>query len=233
MEAIILAGGFGTRLKNILPETPKILAPIDGKPMLWYLINNLQKQSINKIHISLFYKSEEIVNTFKNESGLHFHIEDEPLGTGGAILYNLNFIQSSEVLIFNGDVFTDINLNDFILFHKQNNYEFTISATKLKDASRFGALKIDSQNIITEFVEKSIHAKNVYINSGVYIANVNVLKNKLQALQKVAFSIEKDFFEGNNNLTAYRNKNYFIDIGTPEDYKKAQTEIPKCLTLQN
>lgn len=229
MQAIILAGGFGTRLSKAIGGAPKSLAPILGRPFLWYLTQYLKSQGINEIHISVHYKADEIIEKFKGEEGIFFHQEYEPLGTGGAILYNLSFITTKEVLIFNGDVFTNLSISDFVKFHKHNGYRFTISAVKLQNPSRFGILEINSQNYITHFVEKSPTAQNAFINSGVYIANTKALHDDLMKLESEKFSIEKDFFEGNKNLTAFKNESYFIDIGVEEDYKRGQLEIPSIL----
>lgn len=227
LSAIILAGGFGTRLKSVVSEVPKPLAPISNLPFLFFLIKYLKQQGVNKIYLSLHHMADQIINAFKDEAGVFFNIELEPLGTGGAILHNLNFIESENIIILNGDSLTTTNIKNMLLFHKQNNSNFTISAVKVENCARFGTLEINENNFITTFYEKKSINEKGFINSGMYIANTKFLLQSLQNINKTSFSIEKEFFENNNNLMAFKNETYFIDIGIPEDYIKAQTEIPQ------
>lgn len=226
LEAIILSGGFGTRLKSVLNNVPKPMAPIDGKPFLFYLVKHLKQQGIQKIHLSLHHMAESIIQEFENEEGISFFTEDVPLGTGGAILRNLDFIKSENVLILNGDTFNEININQMLNFHVSHENKFTIGAIKVPNASRFGLLELENNRIIN-FKEKSSEPCEGLINSGLYIANTNFLKEILKTVGKKSFSIEQDFFHHNKELSAFQSSVYFIDIGIPEDYKKAQSEIPK------
>jgi NDP-sugar pyrophosphorylase family protein len=223
-EAIVLAGGLGTRLKSIIAEVPKPLAPINGKSFLSYLIANLKKQGISKIHLSIHHLAEKIIETFKEEEGLEFHLEEDLLGTGGAIRFNLQFVKSENIFVFNGDVMSSTNLFEMQNFHLKHESQFTISATSVEDVSRFGSLQILENGKIANFGEKALEGKG-FINSGIYLANAKFLNEELCKIQKNSFSIEKDFFEGNKNLLAFKNEGYFFDIGTPKDYLDFQEKV--------
>lgn len=228
LEAIILAGGLGTRLKSEIFDVPKPMAPIADRPFLFYLIDYLRKQEVGKIHLSLYYKAEEIINKVEGKSRIQYNVEKEPLGTGGAILHNLQFVNSKHIVIVNGDVFCNLNLSQMFNFHLFNNSKFTIAAVKIKNVERFGVMKLNKQSKIIKFTEKQ-KCKTGYINAGFYIAEVKYLKHQLEKIQKTQFSLEKDFFENNSDVYAFKTDEYFIDIGTPEDYKKAQKELIKFL----
>lgn len=221
-----MAGGFGTRLKGFLGDTPKPLAPVNGKPFLRYLVKNLKEQGISKIHLSLYHMAEKIIEEFKGEAGIEFHIEDAPLGTGGAVLFNLQFIKSPHVLIVNGDVICSISIEQMLQFHLQEQSIFTIATTNYKNPERFGTLTIDQSFNITQFKEKQL-LKSGYINCGIYIADTSILTHSLIKLNKQVFSLEFDFFMQNRiKLMAFKSEASFIDIGVIEDYKKVQNFMP-------
>lgn len=229
-EAIILAGGFGTRLKNVVKDVPKPMAPINDKPFLEYLFKYLIKYNIQTVILSVGYKHEIISNYYSNSYytlKLKYAIEDNPLGTGGGIVNALNYVNNNEVFIINGDTFFNVNLNDMCQFHKSNNSSITISLKEMKEFSRYGTVELIRNRIIT-FNEKKF-MKAGYINGGIYIFKKNILlEPKKEMLQK--FSFEKDFLEKNVNklyISGYISDSYFIDIGIPEDYEKACIELPE------
>ena len=229
LKAIILAGGFGTRLQSVVKDLPKPLAPINEKPFLFYLIKYLKQEGIKEIHLSIHYLAEKIIEAFKDEDGIYFHVEKKPLGTGGAILNVLNHVNSSHVLILNGDSFGKVNIMEMLNFHNKKNSKFTISAVEMQNTERFGRLEINKKDRITGFIEKTPNAGKGYINTGIYIANTKELKKDLEIINKQYFSLEKDFLEINKDLFAFKNQAYFIDIGIPEDYERAKIEIPDKL----
>ena len=222
MKAIILAGGFGTRLKHVLPNVPKPMAPINGKPFLEVLINYLKKQGFNEFILSVHHMREQIIEHFAGEPGISFAIEEEPLGTGGAIL---NSIKQSgvtgNVAVLNGDSFLKIDYKKFFETHKNKN--FSIALQEVPDTNRYGRIEVDG-DIISDFREKGIQGKGL-INTGYYIINASwFLKQNLPD----KFSIESDFLLPNIKQIKpgyYMVDNYFIDIGIPEDYARAQNEL--------
>jgi len=227
--AIILAGGLGTRLRSVLPDTPKCLAPINNKPFLAELIKFLKKQGINKFIFSLGYKSELIIKYLGDEfidTNIDYSIEDEQLGTGGAIKLALSKVLSDDVLVINGDTFFKNDLYLFYRFHKNNNSKFSISVTKVENNYRFGSVVLNDENIVINFSEKSKN-ESVLINAGHYIINrEHFLKFKTED----KFSIELDFFQNcsiNKVIYGFEFLSDFIDIGIPEDLIKAQSFFNK------
>lgn len=229
MDAIILAGGRGTRLQEIISDRPKPLAPINGIPFLDILISKLQiDESIDKIILSVGYKKEKIIERYKNLDNIIFSEEKEPLGTGGAIKKAFEYIESENVLILNGDTYVDLPLKKFLNFHLKTNADITILSNFMENLSRYGSLKINKYtNKLISFEEKQDNNNKGYINSGVYIFNKNVFEN---ILFDRSFSLEKDFFSlalSTKNVFAFKISSFFIDIGTKESYLDAQKLLIK------
>jgi len=215
MKAVILAGGFGTRLKHILPNTPKPMADINGKPFLQLLINYLEKQGFTEFVISTHYLKEQIASYFEAQSNISFAPEDEPLGTGGAILNSIKNL-SGDVAVINGDTFLEIDFASFWAAHKGR---LTLALREVDDTSRYGRVEVDGQKI-TAFTEKGQGGKG-YINGGNYIVNCEWLRAQ-NLPQK--FSFETDFMV-KLHPEYYITNGYFIDIGVPEDYERAHAEL--------
>jgi D-glycero-alpha-D-manno-heptose 1-phosphate guanylyltransferase len=215
MKAIILAGGFGTRLRHILPNTPKPMADINGAPFLEVLINYLEKQGFDEFVISVHYLKEQIINYFADRANISFASEDEPLGTGGAILNSIKNL-SGDVAVINGDTFLEIDFAKFWACHKG---ELTLALREVSDTARYGRVEVDGQKI-TAFTEKGIGGKG-YINGGNYIVNCEWLR--AQNLPE-KFSFEADFMV-NLHPEYYVTNGYFIDIGVPEDYERAKHDL--------
>lgn len=230
MEAIILAGGFGTRLKEVVSAVPKPLAPISNKPFLYWLIKYLQQQGVTKFIFSLGYL-HNLIETFliKEFSNLHFKsiIEKEPLGTGGAIKLCMSSCDSDDVLVINGDSFFELNIPDFFKFYKTNNAKAAISLKPMKNFDRYGTVVVNKENIVTAFNEK-MKCDEGLINAGILIFNKKTFLNVTSKLPQ-NFSYEKDFLESNISslkVSGFVEDGYFIDIGIPEDFYKAQEQIP-------
>lgn len=227
MEAIILAGGFGTRLQHVVNDVPKPMAPINEVPFLKYIFDQLSKYKVNKIILAVGYKSDVIINYFGNrykEIDIIYSKEETPLFTGGAIKKALDFCKNKNVFIINGDTYFDINLNDMFDFHVKNKSNLTVAIKEMYNFDRYGTAELKDQQI-TKFHEKQAKSSG-YINGGIYILNKEIL-NKFK-LEK--FSFEQDFMEKKVSdllIMGFKSKNYFIDIGVPDDYYKAQKDLPK------
>ena len=227
-EAIVLAGGLGTRLREAVPELPKCLAPINDKPFLSYLVNYFISQGIEKFIFSLGYKHEMIEEMLTKEfPSLQYEIviEDEPLGTGGAIAFAMNKTIEEDVIILNGDTFYSIDLNRFSEQHLALGGECTLALKPMKDFDRYGVVEIDRNGMVTTFKEKQHYAEGL-INGGVYAVHV---PSFLQYTFPSKFSFEKDYLEKqfeSGNIKGHVEEGYFIDIGIPEDFNRAQTELP-------
>jgi len=228
-EVVILAGGFGTRLRSLVNDKPKCMAEINNIPFIKYLIDNLIEAKFTHIIFSLGYLSEIVIsflNNYKFKNCKYTYVvENNPLGTGGAIKNAIKFSNEQNILILNGDTYVDINFMDFLEFHKSKNSLCTISVLNIQDASRYGSIEFNNQMKITKFIEKK-NSSNVYINAGyIYIQN-NIFINYLSEI----FSFENDFlpvFMNSDCAYAYPIDSYFIDIGIPETYIVAQTTLKK------
>jgi len=216
-ECIILAGGFGTRLKSVSKNIPKPMMPIGNQPFLYILMKNLEKYGCSNIVLSLHYGSdyikEKIIQDKPVKCNVNFVIEPEPLGTGGAIKFACSKVNDERFIVINGDTFQNLNYLDF--YNSSLCSDLLISAVRVDDNSRYGSLALDkNMNVV------SIDSKNSsnLINSGTY----RLKRSDIAGFNEDIFSFEDDFlvnFQG--SFKAYINENIFIDIGVPEDYFKA------------
>ena len=215
-EAIILCGGLGTRLKSVLPNLPKPMAPIKNKPFLAFVLEYLKRQNIKKVILAVSYKYEIIQNYFQNSylnMEIVYSIEDEPLGTGGAIMEALKLVDQNSVYILNGDTIFDINLNGLEL----KDSKICVALKQMKDFDRYGSVNIDKYNNIISFNEKKFTSDGL-INGGIYLVSKDIF-NGFNLNSKFSF---EEFFQ--NNFLALKARacvfdDYFIDIGIPQDYQ--------------
>ena len=226
-QAIILAGGLGTRLRSVVSELPKCMAPVAGKPFLHYVIAHLQKEGIQNFIFSVGYKSESILNYIKDHHSninAQFSIEEEPLGTGGAIQLAIGKTTEKNILICNGDTLFNIHVDEFNNFHVQHNSDCTLCLKPMNSFDRYGAVELDNDHLIISFKEKHFY-ENGLINGGVYALKTEAFLNKYLPEK---FSFEKDYLErfvDERKIYGLIQNEYFIDIGIPEDYEKAQEEL--------
>ena len=224
MEAIILAGGMGTRLREVVADVPKPMALVGGKPFLWHVLGWLAKYNCSRIVISTGYKSEIISDHFGNsfrDIPLDYAVEEKTLGTGGALKFALERTVSDDVLIVNGDTWFPVDLEKFISFHHETESRFTIALKRMKDFSRYGSVEC-RENRIVRFNEKKFCSDGL-VNGGIYLMNRYFLD---QFSLPDVFSLEKDILEkvaGKGILRCVEFSEPFIDIGVPDDYRKAQT----------
>jgi D-glycero-alpha-D-manno-heptose 1-phosphate guanylyltransferase len=228
-EAIILAGGFGTRLQKVVKEVPKPMALVNGRPFLAHILDYLLGQRINRLVLSVGYKHEMIQDYFGGfykDLPIRYVIEDTPLGTGGGIRKALLDVITDDVVIVNGDTLFQVNIDELISVHKENKSEVSIALKRFENTDRYGAVTLDADGRISGFEEKKYTGSGL-INGGVYLLDrVRFLKHGLPEV----FSFEKDYLEanvGNVDMFGVVSDGYFIDIGIPEDYQRAQAEVPK------
>lgn len=225
-EAIILAGGFGTRLRTVLPDLPKCMAPIHGRPFLEAMLTYLWSEGIEHIVLSLGYRHqviEDYIRLHHAERSIRWVVEDDPLGTGGAIALALEETSGPAVFVLNGDTFFDARLHHLERFHKKHQADLSIVVKHMDDASRYGTVDIAPDGRISQFREKAEGASG-FINGGVYLLERSSFP--VRSLPR-KFSFEKDFLSV-EPLSARRfaqeQDAYFIDIGIPADYERAQHE---------
>lgn len=227
-EAIILAGGFGTRLRSAVPDLPKCLAPVAGRPFLFYVINALRAQGVERFIFSLGYMHEEV------ERYLHDHfptldydcaIEGEPLGTGGAILLSCTHSQADHIMVANGDTLFETYLADVVRVHQQTDATCTLALKPMENFDRYGVVTVNSAGIVEQFHEKKYYAEGL-INGGIYLLN----RKRFLSLPwpSTRFSFEKDFLEkqvSTGTIAGAISNGYFIDIGIPEDFERAGHDL--------
>ena len=222
-EAIILAGGFGTRLKSVIQDIPKPMSPIGGKPFLEFLLKQLSLSGFSRTILSVGYKHEIISNHFGDSfeaMQLNYCVEDTPLGTGGAIVRAMQQTGSDDVLVLNGDSILLASLISFYDFHRAQESLITIALKAEKNFDRYGAVILDG-NKVARFEEKQHVAEGVF-SAGIYWFSPSVRDYLLRF--PTPFSIEKEIFEKQIfPLSGCVFHDYFIDIGIPEDYARAQT----------
>ncbi len=226
-ECIILAGGLGTRLRSAVPDLPKCMAPVNHRPFLSYVIDYLIEQKVTKFIFALGYMNEHI-QSFLAHAYLKLNykiaIENEPLGTGGAIKNALQKAENEHVMILNGDTLFKVNAEELFNFHTQQHAACTLSLKPMQNFDRYGVVEINKEGCIQSFKEKQFF-KSGLINGGVYILNKNEFL-KLPFPDK--FSFEKDYLEtyfNTEKMMGLIQANYFIDIGIPEDFERAGIEL--------
>jgi D-glycero-alpha-D-manno-heptose 1-phosphate guanylyltransferase len=226
-EAIILAGGLGTRLRSAVPDLPKCMAPINGKPFLSFLIDYFQQQGIKKFIFSLGYKQETItsyLDTIYPSLDKHYSIEETPLGTGGAVLLACRIATERTVLVLNGDTFFKIQLSKLAAFHHMCGAHCTLSLKPMKNFDRYGVVELNQDYSVKSFKEKQFYEEGL-INGGAYA--LQAVKFQEEDLPS-SFSFEKDYLEKKfkeRRMFGVVQDEYFIDIGIPEDFHRAQEEL--------
>lgn len=228
-EAIILAGGFGTRLQSVVNDVPKPMAPVNGEPFLNYVFDYLKHYQIEHVVLSIGYLSEKIVEYYKTEYNgikVSYAKEESPLGTGGGIRLAMTKCNTKDILVLNGDSFFDVDITTHYQNHASKHADCTLALRKVDNAARYGTIVLGSENVIETFREKDNIEQSGLINGGVYILNRELYLYKTDEAN--AFSIEKDFYETKIkeiHIFGFEYAGYFIDIGIPEDYKKAQDDF--------
>lgn len=226
-EAIILAGGLGTRLRSEVKELPKSMAPIGTRPYLEYLFDILISGGIQKLIVSIGYKSDHIKNHFRDEYkqvAIEYVLEESPLGTGGAIKKAMKSVKGEYVLVTNGDSMIKADIQKQYAAHVESNADVSFALKPMKDFNRYGKITIAEDNRIHLFEEKQA-VKEGLINAGLYIFKTRSF-NQLDFPD--VFSIERDYFERyvkTHHFVGIVTNGYFLDIGIPDDFARAQFEI--------
>lgn len=225
MEAIILAGGFGTRLRAVVPNIPKPMAPVAGRPFLEILLDNLAKKGFKRVILSLGYMAEHITDHFEGVyAGIELVpvVEERPLGTGGGVRLAMDQILSDHVYVFNGDTFLDLEVLDVESAWLSRRRPIIV-ARDVKDTNRYGRLVVED-GCVVGFMEKGVNGPGL-INAGCYILPKGALAD---FPLNTSFSLEKDFLiplANNRALETFVTTGQFIDIGIPEDFNLAQTML--------
>lgn len=225
MEAVVLAGGMGTRLRSAVPDLPKCMAPVAGRPFLAWLVDDLENAGFEHIILSLGYRHdaiEEWVAGRNNRARIDCVVEAEPLGTGGGVRFALQKAEEPDVFVLNGDTWFGVDYAAMAWFHRQQGTVATLALKPLRDFERYGEVCCSPTGRISAFREKQPCAQGL-INGGIYLLQRDALDGCPER-----FSLERDFFEplaAQNKLSGFRSEGYFIDIGIPSDYARAQQDF--------
>lgn len=224
-EAIILSGGLGTRLREAVPNLPKSMAPVTGRPFLEILLTKLAQNGFKRIILALGFMADKIIDHFGQEfAGMEiiYVVEDAPLGTGGAVKLAMQASTQDHVFIFNGDSFLDLEVNK-VDEQWQLHRRPIIVGCQVPDTVRYGRLLTNAE-VVVGFTEKGITGPGI-INAGCYVLNQGQLDS---FAENSAFSLEVDFFAKivkKIDIDVFVSSGHFIDIGIPEDYARAQIEF--------
>lgn len=230
IDVAVLAGGLGTRLRGVLPEAPKILAPVGGKPFLEHLLGWLTRQGACRVLLCLGYRAADVLTFLEQRSfsplEIETVIEPEPLGTGGAVAYALPRFRTEPVMVMNGDTIVEADLNAFLAAHHASQAEASILCVRAENTGCYGRLEIGADRRVIRFAEKDPPAAGTgWINGGVYLFGRPIL----QRIAKLAKgSLERDILENTpaGRIYAFHAEGRFLDIGTPE----ALAVAPEVLT---
>lgn len=224
VTAAVLAGGFGTRLRSVLPDRPKVLAEIRGRPFLAYLLDQLASAGVRNAVICTGYLGEQVRSTFGDTYGglrLYFSQESLPLGTAGALRLALPQFRSDSLLVMNGDSFYGINLRLFWEWHCLQRADATIALVNRIDTARYGQIQVNGDGVVISFNEKGTAGGSGWINAGIYL----IMRSLLLTIPADRYvSLEQEMFPAwaGRGLYGYRSEGRFVDIGTPDAYKSAE-----------
>lgn len=225
VDIFVLAGGLGTRIRPVLGGLPKLLAPIDGRPYLSYLLDWLARFGARRVVFGLGHQASAVVEHLRshpaNEIEITTTIEPRPLGTAGAVRFARNAVHSDPVLIVNGDSFVDANLCKFLDHHRAAKTAGSILCTEVENAGRYGRVEVDAAGRIRDFIEKDpTFSGSAFVNAGVYLLSASLLDD---IASSKSTSLERDVFEQlpSGSLAAFTGHFRFIDIGTPKSYARA------------
>lgn len=231
-DCVILCGGLGKRLQGVVSDVPKVMAQVDGRPFLDYLVNYLKSQRIERIVLCTGYKADIVEKHYREHDfgiTIDFSTENEPLGTGGAVRSAQQIISSDPFFVLNGDSFLSADFQIFLDFHKDKKSLASLLVSQVQDGKDFGNLRLDEECQIVDFKEKSEEAGEHLVNAGIYCFNQAIFS--CMPDQKT-FSLENDLFPSllGKQFYGYRVDIEFMDIGTPERYESVKQKFNKDTT---
>ncbi len=235
MRAYILAGGLGSRLREVVADLPKPLASIAGRPFLEYQLRYLRSQGIDRVVMCVGYRYQAVIDHFGDRFDgieIEYSIEKTPLGTGGALCQALKqFPLDEDALCVNGDSLFAADVAAMRRFHREQKASMTLSVLYLEDNTRYGSVNMDGQQRVTGFVEKSGQGGAGFINTGVYLLAPEFARMCRQH-DEGTVSLEREIFPmlaQGGSCYAFAQQQPFIDIGIPLDYQRAQQLIPEII----
>lgn len=230
LRAFVLCGGLGTRLRSVLADRPKSMAPIGNVPFLQLLLEGLRSQGLKEVILGTGYRAEQIESFFGNGEKLglrlHYSRENEPLGTGGALKLAERLL-SDPVVVLNGDSYVEWSLAAMVQLFREKKTNIVMALQAVSDVSRYGSVTIDSAGCVIEFIEKGARTGAGLINAGIYLLRKEIVTGLTAGR---AISLERDVFPQflGKNFYGIISRGTFIDIGIPADLRRAQTLFPSA-----
>jgi D-glycero-alpha-D-manno-heptose 1-phosphate guanylyltransferase len=231
MMAAILSGGLGTRLRTVVADRPKVLAEVNGRPFLAFLLDQLAKAGVDSVVLCTGYmgeKVEEVFGAAHGEIRLTYSHEPEPLGTGGALRLALTDLHSQTVLVMNGDSYCEADLSQFGRWHRDKGAQSSVLLTEVPDTARFGSVQVSDEGRVERFEEKGGRSGPGWINAGIYL----LARERIGEIPPGKFlSLEREVFPEwvGCDFYGYQSSGRFLDIGTPSDYASARKLFPNEL----
>ncbi len=235
MKAILLAGGFGTRLRRVVNDRPKAMALISGRPFIEYVIRGLKEQGITDIIFAVGYRGSMVEEYFKDGSDLgvdiRYSYEERPLGTAGAIKLAAGLLDEEDLkdgfLALNGDTYYKIDYSRFAALKREKDLDMVLVLRDVPDISRYGATTIDDNGIVTAFDEKRDEDRPGTINGGVYLLTGKLISTIPDGMVSIEHEMIPGWLREGCRIGGFVNDGYFIDIGIPDDYYKFQEDVEK------
>ena len=226
ITAVVLCGGLGTRLREVLPNKPKVLADINGVPFIYYLLRKIEKTGCRNVILCTGHLAEQVESLLGNKFGeltIVYSKESNPMGTGGALRNAEQYITTNYALVMNGDSFVECDFRDYYNWHVKVGAKISMIVKETSDPSRYGSLSLSVEDRITKFQEKvcNYEREGKFINAGVYLMDHRIFQ---KIPKKLPVSLEKEVFPNllSDGVFGYRIDGHFIDIGTPESLVEAR-----------
>jgi D-glycero-alpha-D-manno-heptose 1-phosphate guanylyltransferase len=224
VTAAILAGGLGTRLRPAIDGIPKVLAPVNGRAFITYLLEQLARAGVPRAVLLTGYQADQVRQTLGDTYDamkLSYSVEAASLGTAGALRQALSKLKTDSLLLLNGDSYCDVDIQRLQTTHRRRRADLTMALIRVPDTTRFGRVKTSANGQLTHFGEKQAHAGPGWINAGVYVLDRSLI-TKIPAKQ--ALSLERDVLPAwikSGHCFGFKTKGRFLDIGTPASYAGA------------
>lgn len=239
MKAVIIAGGLGTRLRPLTYNTPKLIVPVANRAFVLHQIELLRQHGISEVILNLHYLSDSIKSLLDDGKDLGvkivYSIEEHPLGTAGAVKNAEAYFDDGPLVVFNGDVLTDINIAQLVDFHKKKKARVTLTLTRVDDPTSYGLILTDKENRVSHFIEKpsweqlanlALAGPADTVNAGIYVLDPKIFKDVPKGVE---YSFERQLFpellEQGVPIYGYITDRYWIDIGKPAQYQSAHEAI--------
>lgn len=227
-EVIILAGGYGTRLRSAVPDIPKVLAPVAGRPFLVHVLGFLEQNGFSRVILAVGYRRDEITSAFGmnfRKLKLDYSVEEQPLGTGGAVWSASHLITTGQnFFVLNGDTYAAVDIEAMERSMSEQEADLVMTVRSMEDTKRYGLVDVNDEGLVRGFHEKAAGSAGL-INAGVYLIRHDLPRRFPFA---GAFSLETDLLQARCSslrIAALPTHGYFVDIGVPDDYERANRDL--------